>query len=258
MVTFQNRLKLIAIMMLVINLAWSEGAFRIVTDPWPPYVYIENDKAVGIDVDIALAVLGNMGIESQIVMLPWKRSLALVKGLEADAILSAAITLERKEFLYFPAEPISIGNTVFFQRKQRGIRANNLADLYGLKLGAMLGYEYCKELDESPLLLAASRVSTLEQSFNMLMNDRIDLLIEVDAVGIYKAKEMGIDAEISVVAGSRYCASENYLALAKKPGHQALAVKFGEELIKFKGTGEYRKILKKYGMNINSCCSPNL
>ena len=73
-----------------------------------------------------------------------------------------------------------------------------------------------------------------------------------------KAKEMGIGDDVSVVTGSHYCASENYLAFAKKPGHQALAVKFGEELIKFKDTDEYREILNKYGMNINSCCNPNL
>jgi polar amino acid transport system substrate-binding protein len=249
---FKFRLSLLVIMSVAINHIWAEDTFIIVTDPWPPYVYVEDNRTVGIDADIALAVLDKMGIKGRIEMQPWKRSLTSVKNLQADAILSAAVTTDRKEFLYFPAEPVSKGVTVFFQRKQRNITSKSLGDLKELKVGAMLGYKYCAELDESPLLLSASRVATLEQSFNMLMNDRIDVLVEVDAVGMYKAKEMGLSDEISMLKGPSYCSVGNHLAFAKKPGAKVLAKKFGIELIKFKTTDEYKNILKKYGMEVYS------
>jgi polar amino acid transport system substrate-binding protein len=245
---YRYKLVLLVVMSVAINTVLAESTFRIVTDPWPPYAYVENNKTVGLDVDVTLAVLKRMGIKGDIEMLPWKRSLLLVKNLEADAILSAAVTTDRKGYLYFPAEPVSRGLTVFFQRKPRNIITNHLDDLNGLKVGAMLGYKYCKELDKSPLLLGASRVASLEQSFNMLMSDRIDVLVEVDAVGIYKAKEMGMSDEISVVSGSRYCSVGNHLAFAKKPGNKILAEQFSKELVLFKATGEYREILAKYGM----------
>jgi polar amino acid transport system substrate-binding protein len=238
-------------MLVAINLAWAENTFRIVTDPWPPYAYMENNRTVGIDVDIALAVLDQMGIKSTIEMLPWKRCLASVENKTADAILSASVTEERKHFLYFPSIPVSKGETVFFQRKPRNIITTSLDDLDGLKVGAMLGYKYCEELDESSLLSGAARVATLEQSFNMLMNDRIDILVEVDAVGIYKAKEMGIIDKISMVSNSRYCSTGNHLAFSKKPGNEAIAERFGIELIKFKATNEYIDILAKYGMGLH-------
>ncbi|MFT6141641.1 MAG: polar amino acid transport system substrate-binding protein [Psychromonas sp.] len=245
---FKHKLLLILFCFIANNSYSANDSFRIVTDPWPPYAYIDDGKAVGIDVDIALAVLGNMGIKGVVEMLPWKRSLALVKSLGADAILSAAVTRPRKQFLYFPTEPISTGDTVFFKRKERDIVANLLVDLYGLKVGAMLGYKYCEELDNSPLLLKASRVASLEQSFNMLLNDHVDILVSVDAVGFYKAKEMGIAADVSVVSNSRYCSVGNHLAFAKKPDRENMATRFSEALIQFKKTSEYQEILSKYGM----------
>ncbi|CCK77384.1 Conserved hypothetical protein [Oleispira antarctica RB-8] len=242
---------LLAFIMAAINVSWADESFKIVTDPWPPYAYIDDDKIVGIDVDIALAVLEKMGIKGSIEMMPWKRSLASVKSLEADAILSAALTDDRKEFLFFPVEPISKGNTVSFQRKSSNTVFKILADLEKLRVGAMLGYKYCNELDNTSLLLTASRVSTLEQNFNKLVNDRIDLVVTVDVVGLYKAKKMGIFNEVSILKGTYYCIVENHLAFAKKIGRDQLAIQFSEELSKFKQTGEYQEILNKYSMGVD-------
>lgn len=229
--------------------SWADKTLRIVTDPWPPYAYLEEGKAVGIDVDTALAVLNRMGYIGRIEMLPWKRCLALVKNLQADAILSAAVTNERKAFLYFPEEPVSKGDTVFFKRKGEDIAISRLADLEGLRVGAMLGYKYCEELDESPYFASASRVANLEQSFNMLINERIDLVVEVDAAGIYKAKEMNIYDDVSLISSARYCTSRNHLAFAMKSEYEKLASEFSKELIKFKATQDYRNILTKYGLD---------
>ena len=248
---FKYKLMLLVMMSVAINFTWAAEPFRIVTDPWPPYVYLKDGKAVGIDVDIALAVLTKMGIKAKIEMLPWKRSLAAVRDLEADAILSAAITDQRKMFLYFPAEPVSKGETVFFQRKSRNIIVSSLDDFRGLKVGAILGYQYCDELDSSAVLSDASRVVTLDQSFNMLMSDRIDVVVESEAAGMYKAKEMGVSDKISVVEGSRYCSVGNHLAFSKKLGSKELAEKFSKELVRFKATNEYEKILEKYGVQVH-------
>jgi len=189
-----------------------------------------------------------MGITANIDIVPWKRSLALVKNLEADAILAASITSEREMFLHFPNEPVSKGVTVFFKRKQRNIPLNKLENLDGVRAGAMLGYKYCEELDKSSLIVSASRVPTLEQNFSMLLLDRIDLVVEVDAVGFYTANEMGISDQISVMPNTRYCSGGNYLAFAKKPGNDQITIQFGKELKDFKATNEYKEILEKYGV----------
>ena len=57
---FKYKLMLLVMMSVAINFTWANEPFSIVTDPWPPYVYLEEGKAVGIDVDITLAVLNKM------------------------------------------------------------------------------------------------------------------------------------------------------------------------------------------------------
>lgn len=53
--------------------------FTIVTDPWPPYAYSEQGKPVGTDVEVSISILEKLGIDADIELLPWKRSLALVE-----------------------------------------------------------------------------------------------------------------------------------------------------------------------------------
>jgi polar amino acid transport system substrate-binding protein len=242
---------LLVLMLVVasINVTYADDSFVIVTDPWPPYVYMDNGKVIGLDVEIALSVLSELGIESRIEMMPWKRSLLHVKTRKADAILSAASTAYRRSFLHFPIEPLSSASTVFFMRNNDEINFQNLKDLEGFKVAAMLGYKYCSELDDTNLLLSASRVSSLEQSFNMLTNRHVDLVVGVDLVGLYKAHEMGISDTTKILKGSRFCTVDNHLAFAKKPGYELIAKRFGEALVRFKQTIAYENILIKYGMS---------
>ena len=241
---------LVSVFMLAgINVTNADVPFIIVTDPWPPYVYMHNGKPAGLDAEIALSVLKELGIEGKIEMMPWKRSLLHVKAKKADAILSAAPTAYRRSFLHFPIEPLSSASTVFFMRNDDEIKFQNLKDLESFKVAAMLGYKYCPELDNTQLLLSASRVATLEQSFNMLVNKRVDLVVEVEAVGLYKAYEMRMADDIKVLQGSHFCSVDNYLAFAKKPGYELIAERFGEALVQFKKTLAYKNILIKYGIN---------
>ena len=242
-----NQFLFLIIVLSSIKSVWANEALDIVTDLWPPYAYENNNKVVGTDVDVALAVFQKLGVTAKIRLLPWKRCLGLVKNQGADAILAASITEERKEFLYFPSEPISEGVTVFFKKTQNPISSIGLNNNRNLSVGAILGYEYCDELDNSRLLDNASRVLTLEQSFNMLLLGRIDLAVGAELVGFHKAQEMGISDQLTIVGSERYCAGGNYLAFAKKSGYEELALRFSEELTKFKTTDEYKQILGKYG-----------
>jgi polar amino acid transport system substrate-binding protein len=244
-----SKLLVLVLMLAGINVTNADVPFIIVTDPWPPYVYMHNGKPAGLDAEIALSVLKELGIEGKIEMMPWKRSLLHVKAKKADAILSAAPTAYRRSFLHFPIEPLSSASTVFFMRDNDEIKFQNLSDLESLKVAAMLGYKYCPELDNTKLLLSASRVATLEQSFNMLTNKHVDLVAEVDLVGLFTAREMGISDTTKILNGSRFCSVDNYLAFARKAGYEIIAKKFGEALIKFKKTPAYKSILIKYGMN---------
>lgn len=231
------------------SVMWAAEPLLIVTDPWPPYTIDDNGTATGIDVEITQAVFQQLGVDVNIVFYPWKRCLVMVKYKEADAILSASITPERKEFLCFPEEPTSEGITVFFIKEGRKIPFKTLNDLRGLRIGVITGYSYCEELDQAPFIQHAEPVASLTQNFKKLLADRLDVVIEGDKVGYFTAKEMGILDQIDVIPNAAYCYGGNYLAFSKKPGGEKLSSRFSKALKAFKTTDAYKNILKKYGIN---------
>ena len=221
---------------------------HIVVDLWPPYVTSERNELTGADVDITKAVFAELNMPILLELLPWKRCLSLVENKQADAILDASITSEREGFLYFPDEPISNGVTIFFKRKAQKIPFTGLHDLKNLKVGAISGYSYCDEIDNSPYFEQFERVATLEQNFQKLLLGRIDTLVEEGTVGYFTAQSMGISDQIDFIPNANFCQSGSYLAFSKKPGHEELAIQFGEALRKFKATDAYQQILQKYGV----------
>ncbi len=220
----------------------------IVTDPWPPFSINENQNLKGTDVEIIEAIFAELKIPITIKIYPWKRCVAMVETQKADAILDISITQERKVFLSFPNEPVSNGVTVFFTKREKQIPFSTLQDLNGLRAGALLGYSYCADLDKTPFMRNASRVRALEQNFRKLLADRIDILVAVDAVGFSTAQKMGISDQIKIIPNAHYCRGGNYLAFAKKTGHDLLADKFGKALRIFKTTKSHLQILQKYGI----------
>lgn len=219
---------------------------NIVVDVWPPYVWLDGDHLKGVDVDVIKAVFAELKIPVTLELMPWNRCLKMVENKLADAILDASITSERKEFLHFPDEPVSKGVTVIFKKKGHHIPFTDLNDLDNLNVGAISGYSYCDEIDRSPFFKQVKRVASLDQNFKKLLLGRIDVLIEVDSVGYFAAKSLGISDQIEVIPNANYCQSGSYLAFSKKPGHEKLATRFGQALRNFKTTDNYRQILQRY------------
>ncbi|MDP8219287.1 MAG: transporter substrate-binding domain-containing protein, partial [Candidatus Theseobacter exili] len=199
---------------------YGQEPLQIVTDPWPPYSFGENEDNPGMDAEIILAVFKQLNIPLTFTFYPWKRCLSMVEKQIADAILDASLTPERKAFLHFPDEPVSEDITVFFIKKDRNIPYTSLKDLELLTAGAILGYSYCDEIDQALFVKNAERVSSLKQNFRKLLAGRIDLIVEAVAVGYYTAKQMGISDQIKIIPNAYYCRGGNYLAFSRKPGHE--------------------------------------
>ena len=143
---------------------------------------------------------------------------------------------------------MSEGTTVFFTHHKRTFQLDNIAALNDKRIGAILGYRYCDELDSLDFIQHAERVSTLEQNFKKLMANRLEIVVEVDSVGLYTAKKMGLDDKISIIPDARFCKGGNYLGFSKKEKNKTLMGKFNDELKAFKETVEYKLILRKYGL----------
>lgn len=227
--------------------SYADEPLRVVTEAYPPFVYQEDGRAKGIDWEVTQAVLANMGIGADVQFCPWKRCLVTVQSGYADAILDVNKTPEREKHLVFPEEHLSRAPTVFFQREEQEFSYTSLDELPPLEAGTILGYHYCDELAEGPLKIEEGK--SLEQNFEKLLQGRLALVIENVSVGRFVVQEMGIEDQVEVVPGARFCEEEkNYLAFAKYSPYATLVERFSQALSDFKGTDRYRQILAKYGM----------
>jgi len=230
--------------------AWllAKEPLRVVTDAWPPYSTELNGKAAGMDVEITQAVLDALNIPVKFEFMPWKRCLRLIENGQADAILDASITPERKAFMHFPEEPVSEGVTVFFVKRNHSLTFTELSDLNGYRAGAVSGYKYCDQIDRMQFMRDAVRSTSLKQNLNMLLVGRLDFVVGVDTVGYALAREMDISKQITEIPNARYCRGGNYLAFAKKEGYDALASQFSRALQSYKNTRAYIELLASYGI----------
>jgi len=237
--------RLLTTLLLTCLSAFAHGEkLRIVTEPWAPYVYLENGQAKGIDYDVTVEVFKRLGVEVEWQFLPWKRCLAMIDQGLADGILDIFQTEQRGTQLFYPNEPLSNVEFVLFYANARPHSINRLQDLRGLTVGTSPGYAYASAFSESPLF-TREPAPTHEANFGKLQRGRIDLLITDRRVGRHLRKDLGLDREISELPLVVSTQSQ-YLAVRRNAGMQELMQRFAIELRSFKQEPAFTALNARY------------
>ena len=223
---------------------------RLVTDDWAPYVYQHNGQPRGIDYEVASEVFARLGVEVEWQFMPWKRCLAMAEQGLADGILDIFQTDARQPYLVYGAEPMSEVEFVLFQHRSRRHAVTRLDDLAGLTIGTSPGYAYGQAFAEAPHFKREA-APTHEANFGKLMLGRVDLTITDRRVGHFLLHQLGLQQQVEQLplVISRQA---QYLGLVRKPGREALAVAFAEELQRFKQEPAYAAISNRYAGDIGN------
>ncbi|MBK5537686.1 transporter substrate-binding domain-containing protein [Pseudomonas sp. TH05] len=236
---------LTALLCTCLSLAAHGEKLRIVTDPWPPYAYEENGKAMGLDYEATAIVFQRLGIEVQWQFLPWKRCLAMLEQGQADAVLDIFHREEREKSLLYPSEPLSEVEFVMFYANQRPHPFSRLETLSGLTIGTSPGYLYTDEFNDSPLF-TREPAPTQEANFGKLLLGRIDLVITDRRVGQYlldtlKVRDQITENPLVLVRQGQF------LAVRRNAGMDLLVQRFAAELKRFKQEPAYAELNARYG-----------
>lgn len=228
-----------------ISVAFSSVAFSteitVVTEQYPPYEYIENNKWSGHDIEIVKEASRRLGIKPVFKELPWKRCLKNVEEGKSEAIISLIKTPERSDYLFFPSANISYEKNVIFGHKK--IKINGLDDFKGKLIGIQSGYSYGKEFDNHKNIKKDPSFSQtmLLKKFDA---DRTNYIIGNEAVLIYLNRKAQLKPIKQV-----YTVSEDpmYIAFSKKhPEGKELSEKYNKALNDMKKEGIIEQIIKKY------------
>jgi len=187
------------------------GVLKVGSDiTYPPFEYMEGDKPVGFDVDLANAIAKELGVRLEYINTSWDGIFAALKAGKFDMLLSGiTITEERKKAfdLAFSDPYFLSGQGVAVRKGEKHIQKED--DLQGKVVGVQINTtgQYATEkiagvkeikkyetLPEAYIDLAAGRVEAVVADYpviadNVKNNDKIELveglkLGEPEALGI--------------------------------------------------------------------------
>ena len=237
------------LVLLCVSVVSHAQPLKVCTNEWPPYTMLEEGQVRGIDADLLHLVLTNLGISYDITLEPWRRCLRKMNDGKLDILLDAFYSDERAKTMIFPNEPMAESAMVLFHARARPYTINSVDDLTGLRVGTEPGYAYSHEAFAKGTHFIREDAPTLDANVGKLLLGRIDLVITDRAVGLFTAKNMGVQDSIAYSPQPLY-SDRVFAAFSRRPAIAALVSSFESELRRVKQTPEYAAILRRYHQEI--------
>lgn len=168
---------------------------RLVGDDFCPYNCDAANGKPGYIVEVLEEIFATQGIAVKYQIKPWSRAVRMVAKGNADILLANTYNSAPD-----PRLQLVMGedSTCFLTRSDVSWRFTDMADLYRQRLGVIQGYHYDSDgpLDQhlrsnNPLVYQAKGESALRSLLLMLMQERVDLVL--DNCNVLKAKVSKMD-----------------------------------------------------------------
>ncbi|MBV8465272.1 MAG: transporter substrate-binding domain-containing protein [Burkholderiales bacterium] len=232
-----------AICMILSAFAQAEK-LTFVTTEFPPYIIKQGEVVSGIEVDEVRELCKRVGVEPEIIVMPWNRALAYVKSGQAEAIFMPVFSKERAEYMYYTEEPSGHERISLMALKGAGVHASSLDNVKNELVGVVLGYSYGKEFDENTAIQRDVSMDN-EQLLKKLKLRRYQLLVSDETVIRYVAKQSG-SVELETVLN--LTDNPQYVGFSKTLGArgQELAKRFSQAIREMRQDGSLAKIEGQY------------
>ena len=222
----------------------------------PPVEYIFDNQVVGRNIDVVREVCRRLQLTCKIRLVPWKRGLLMVQNGSADAIIDAAFSPERAEYMFYPKEELQTEEWYAFKRAGSRITLDgDFSNTTEIRLGTTQGFHYGgsiqKAIDQQ-LFKSIETVHSNELNILKVIGGRFDMFIGVKSSTVYLARQMGYYDQIDIVrkTGTQQdfllSASKTYVGFSKKNMTSGFTDKFSLMLKNMKTDGTLEQIDKKY------------
>ena len=169
------------------KLTLSDSKLIVGTDPtYPPFEFMEEEKIIGFDIDIATEIADKLEKELDLVTITWDSTFEIPDDLEVDMIISAIPIMEGKEDLVDFSDPYYVMEYMLISLNEAQIKIKE--DLLDKTIG-ILGVEK----DDLPAdYLVDYKIETFEDIFIMfeeLSNKEIEGILLSLPIGVELMKE---------------------------------------------------------------------
>ncbi len=238
------------VLLISVSALCAEDKLIFNTQEFSPFSYSQNGVASGPGVDIVNLIGKNIGVKTEVKVLPWTRAQAEAKDGLANGLFFVGKNKEREAWLNF-STPVVDTEYGFFVLKENETKFspdfkeldNKVVAVYGPSNTATSLQDFIKtrqgiKMDESIDDIAA---------FRKLSGGRCEAVYSNKDVGIAIIKQLSLN---NVKYAGKQKGLVYYISLTKKTD-PTLTKKFETELANIKQNGTLLKILTKYHMEMS-------
>lgn len=242
------------ISLLIISFVFGD-VIRFECDYWAPYNGDPKSNYPGFQYEITKIIFEKAGHEVVYNVMPFSRALQRLENGDADATFGLLKEEAQKNNLFIPSQNIGFSSYSFYVLEENKWRYNGIKSLESQKLGVIQDYDYfdlnqyIKANKNSQNIQVMTGDSSLEKNINKLINHRITVIVDDEYVIAWTLKTMKISQKL-IKAGSLSQLKPVYVAFSKKNPKSLEYIQILDKgVIELKKTGEYQRILAKYGID---------
>lgn len=217
---------------------------------FPPYSYLQDGQARGIDVELMQELSQRSGIAFDIQLVPFKRVIESLRLGTVDLGMAVLRNAEREAFAIYSGV-LHNSTYVLFAPKGREFRFDSLESLRGKNIGRVRGFFISEAFDAE---VAAGRImvsesAAAEQGIKMLMAGRVDAISGQSVVTRYLAREMGLADRLSALPQALTPDRPAYLVLSRAsamPDKERISERLRQALEAMHRDGTVERIEARY------------
>lgn len=236
------------------------GKIVISTGEYPPFVYMQDGKMMGISYEVIQLVFSKMTVDTNIIIEPWNRGLYEMNRGNRFGVFPYAITPERQQHYLFSEQlyDSDINDNFFFGYsldESEARQINGWKDINGMKIGGVYGYYYLNVFQERNIQIDIS--ANEKECLQKLIDGKIDLavfnpLVVKHLVGTHFPEAENKFIQTAFQLNPTYI-GDYFMINADDYSNELFLNKFNQTLSELKANGEIQKILDKYldGVRLN-------
>lgn len=235
----KTSLTLLSILTFSLILSAKADTITLANGEWAPYLG-EDLPEGGPVAHLVAEAFATQGWTVRYEYLPWKRGYNMAETGDLDGSIVWSRNAEREAVMHY-SDPVLNLDTVVFYANDRPIDWDQPADLKGLRLGGVIGYDYSFVKPDDGY--DVSYIGEPINNYRKLMADRLDGVMEERLVGLNLAREAGVFDQVSY--HPKNIKSEPYFLIVGKanPRGAEIIEVFNRGLRALKDTGRYDSLL---------------
>jgi polar amino acid transport system substrate-binding protein len=209
-----------------------------------PYEYMEGDKVVGIDMDIAQAIADSMGKELVIKNMDFDGALLAVQNGTVDFVAAGvSVDAERQKVMDFTDDYVNSTEVIVVNKENPAVATADDAGLADKIIGVQQGNIADFYVEENVEAKEIKRYTKFAQAAEDLKNEKIDCIV----MDQYPAEELvASNPELAILDGTLF---EDKYAIAVKKGNSELLDEINAVIQELKDNGKIEEFTADHTSN---------